>query len=181
MNPEQRRAERKKLRADLEMMVASLRQERTKLERLHSAIARGNIDEVVALSAELANEQPDFLETPDPKGNTALMIAAYNANSKLVHWLLDVGANVNTRAINGDTPLHVVAFTGKLDVMSELLDHGADIESETTDGRRPIHLAIASGYKRAFNLLLSWGARFDPTEEHSVQAAKIGKYIKRVR
>lgn len=78
----------------------------------------------------------------DSKGTTALHLAAQNLNQEVAAFLLDKGANVESRDYQGQTPLHFLFFRRVvkscddfLAMLRLLVERGADINARTTDGK----------------------------------------------
>ena len=74
---------------------------------------------------------------------TPLFYAARENNPKIVNWLLEHGADANTKDPDGTTPLHWAARKGFLDVAKALVHGGADYRVETVNGLRPLQFAIS--------------------------------------
>ena len=66
-----------------------------------------------------------------PKGNTLLMLAAYNGHATLVRELLVRGADGNRTNDQGQSPLAGAVFKGHDDVVRVLVDGGADPRAGT--------------------------------------------------
>ena len=82
----------------------------------------------------------------------------YGVPDKLVRWLVEQGADINTRDSYKRTPLHCRAMLHgrEIDVFLEL---NADIEAADTYGDTPLHFAAGSSYTHAMvKLLLQNGA-----------------------
>ncbi|XP_058455291.1 uncharacterized protein LOC131432792 [Malaya genurostris] len=69
--------------------------------------------------------------TTTDSGITALHYAADRGNLKMIKYLCDHGANVNTAASDGRTPLHYAAEEKRLDVIKYLVSKGAQINIAT--------------------------------------------------
>ena len=71
------------------------------------------------------------------KGDSLLMIAAYNGHPDVVKLLLEHGADAELANDRGQTPLAAAAFKGDIEVINILLDSGADVDGGVTAaGRR---------------------------------------------
>lgn len=64
-------------------------------------------------------------------GYTALHHAARHNHVNIATWLLENGADVNSRNNYGFTPLHVASARGSLDVIKVLLSNGASVDTIT--------------------------------------------------
>lgn len=84
------------------------------------------------------------------------MAATSGSNLEVVKFLLEKGANIESKQLDRKTPLHVAVESGDFDLVKLLLERGANIESNA-DGT-PLHncynLKIA-------NLLLEKGANIE--------------------
>jgi ankyrin repeat protein len=82
---------------------------------------------------------------------TPLHEAAEAGQLEVVTWLLDHGANPNTRTIahpgeaGAYTPLHLGVQNGHLEVSKTLLQRGANIDAKTSDGSTPLIIASENG------------------------------------
>ncbi|MDR1975949.1 MAG: ankyrin repeat domain-containing protein [Campylobacteraceae bacterium] len=63
----------------------------------------------------------------DHKGNTLLMLSAYNGNADTTKMLIEMGADVNRKNDRGQTPLEGVCFKGYLDIAKLLVQNGAAV------------------------------------------------------
>lgn len=61
------------------------------------------------------------------KGETLLYVASKLGKMKIVHWLLNNGANINSVDSNGSTPIHGAALGKHSEVMKLLILRGADL------------------------------------------------------
>jgi ankyrin repeat protein len=102
----------------------------------------------LVISADLpglrdALAQGQAVDTADPRGFTALHVAAQQHELEMMRELLRAGADVNARNIYGNTPLWVAVFAskGQGDAIQLLLAAGADPDALNTSGRSPRDLA----------------------------------------
>ena len=96
------------------------------------------------LNVNLANE----------KGNTLLMLAAYNNSMDVAKLLLQRGACVDKRNDRNQTPLAGVCFKGYLDMAKLLIANGADVDAQVGMGLTPLNCAIIFRRKEIKDLLL---------------------------
>lgn len=68
----------------------------------------------------------------DGRKHTALSEAACQGHEHVVSFLLDAGADPNSRSDTGRTPLWRAAFNGHTGTLKLLLDAGADPEHHDT-------------------------------------------------
>lgn len=93
------------------------------------------------LQKRLLQHNVDFEES------SALPAAARSGNGDLARKLLDMGADVDTKAGCSDklTALHYAAKEGHLSIIRMLLSRGADTLSVDSSGNRPIFMALEEG------------------------------------
>lgn len=83
----------------------------------------------------------------DEKGNTLLMLAAYNGQEKVVQMLLKHGADVDLKNDRGQTPLAGVCFKGYFNITKVLVENGANIRENNGLGATPLTFAALFGHK----------------------------------
>jgi len=107
-----------------------------------------------------------FVDLRDAKGNTLLMIAAYQGRAETVAMLLKAGAQVDLRNEKGQTPLGGVAFKGHVDIARMLLDAGADPLADQ-GGSTPMDFATTFGRQDIITLLREHRPAAKPTRWYS--------------
>ncbi|MDR2081990.1 MAG: ankyrin repeat domain-containing protein [Campylobacteraceae bacterium] len=136
-------------------------------ELLAIAVDFARYGQTVELENMLKAKLPINLK--DHKGNSLLMLAAYNGNPETVKMLIDMGADVNLKNDRGQTPLAGVCFKGYLDIVKLLVENGAKIDEDNGFGMKAVMFASMfgnrdiveyltkkkSGLKPKFYLLLS--------------------------
>jgi ankyrin repeat protein len=75
-----------------------------------------------------------------------------------LQWLLEKGAEIESRDNDGQTPLSSAAFLGHEATVQLLLKKGADIESKDKYGQTPLSRAAMRGHEAVVQLLLEKGA-----------------------
>ena len=99
----------------------------------------------------------------DPKGNTALHIAAGAwGHDEFVELLISRGADVNARNERGDTPLCMATDDRNIAKARSLISHGADPNLKGSEGDTPLHRAAEWGNPQVVELLLASGAEVSP-------------------
>ncbi|KAH8762780.1 ankyrin repeat-containing domain protein [Hyaloscypha finlandica] len=92
------------------------------------------------------------------KGNdggwTPLLRAAKNGHYAVVYWLLENGAELESKDMNGQTSLSWAAKNGHYNVTWLLLEKGADLESKDKSRRKPLSFAAENGHEDVVKLLL---------------------------
>ena len=119
----------------------------------------------------------------DIKGNTLLMLAAYNGNLETARMLLAHGADVDRRNDRGQTPLGGVAFKGYEEMVALLLEHGADIDADNGGGMTPLMFAAMFGRVKVVEQLKAHGASLQQRNRLGISAKRmvgISSFISRL-
>ena len=140
-------------------------------QAIHLATTHGwteNVKTLLALGADIEAKTAAIdeeihqltgtpVDVPRPNRDvTPLMIAIQEGFLELTRFLLDNGANVNSRADQGFTPLHLAAhpwWGENLPIMRLLLAAGADLQIKNERGDSPLDLALRAGYHATAELL----------------------------
>jgi hypothetical protein len=85
------------------------------------------------------------IELQNTKGNTLLMLSAYNGNYETSKMLIKYGADVNSVNDHGHSIIAGVAFKGYLDICKLLVQNGAKIDNRFS--KSPILFASMFGRK----------------------------------
>ena len=97
-------------------------------------------DFVKTLSNYADDDQPiDPCTYTDSCGDTALHIAAFQGNAKVVQILIDLGLDVNGLGDMGCTPLHYAVMAKSREVVDILLAAGAANNIKNQFGQFPLH------------------------------------------
>lgn len=89
------------------------------------------------------------------KGDTLLMLAAYNNALNTASMLLSKGARVDEKNDRAQTPLAGVCFKGHLKMCELLVAHGANVDENNGLGMTPFSFAVMFGRKDVAEFLLS--------------------------
>src|ERR1044071_10490272 len=90
--------------------------------------------------------------------NTALLLAARDADIGAVRAALSRGADVNAVDFNGMKVLEYAVQSGNEEVVKTLIAGGADVNEKAYRPAGPLKLAAAKGYRSIVGILLSAGA-----------------------
>ncbi|MGN0192037.1 MAG: ankyrin repeat domain-containing protein [Candidatus Gastranaerophilaceae bacterium] len=103
----------------------------------------------------------------DSAGNTALLWASYNGNSKIAGELVSRGADVRRVNTDGFSALHAAVESGNTEVAKMLIDGGADVNAAVPrDNTTALHTACYKGDAKTAKLLIQHGADFNAKNVH---------------
>lgn len=105
-------------------------------------------------------------------GDTALMIAAFQADTTAALALIEKGAQINRP---GWTALHYAAASGSTAIIRRLLDEAAFIDAESPNRTTPLMMAARGGHVEAVQLLISEGADLAQKNELGLTAADFAR------
>jgi ankyrin repeat protein len=97
---------------------------------IHQAAIRGDAVTLV----EIIRQNPSAVNAIDPKGNTALHLAAARDHVDAARVLLRAGAQVNAASTLGMTPLMLAAKLGNSKIVKVLLQNYADTKIRDAHG-----------------------------------------------
>ena len=89
---------------------------------------------------------------------TALLAATLGGHTKVIKYLVSLGADVNKCTHTGSTPLRTASYHGLIDIMKCLIENGADVNRPNILGESPLTIAASQNQIQAFALLLHHGA-----------------------
>ena len=110
------------------------------------------------------------LHIEDNDGETFLLAAAANGQTRMVRALAFAGADINTQRNDGASALSFASREGHLDVVRVLLESQADVETRDNLGRTPLWLAAARGQTDVVRTLVSAGADVNTQRNDGVSA-----------
>ncbi len=87
-------------------------------------------------------------------GLTALQLAAEKGQEGMVRYLLENGADINSRDQPGNTALHVAVRKGYRTIATLLLDAGSDVNVRDFNGNAPIHESLTANDNFAMTTML---------------------------
>ena len=128
--------------------------------RGYSEVVRSLIDRGADLNAE-CNDRDEYGKEV---GRTPLHAATYNGHRDIALFLLEGGANAETRSRQDQTPLYMASSRGFAEVVRLLIDHGADVDAkcDDLDGSShvrwtPLHVASCHGNLEVARVLFERG------------------------
>nr|XP_014348759.1 PREDICTED: putative IQ motif and ankyrin repeat domain-containing protein LOC642574 homolog [Latimeria chalumnae] len=155
---EQEEAERQRQKEEEERRKR--REEQQRKKRILEAAFEGDMGEIQAIMKEVSEldskdgvgwdergklirfrHKMNMVECTDPNGNTPLSEAAGGGNVQTIKFLIQNGAELNSKGAYGRTPLYRAAFGGHLDAVQTLLQYGADPRIYADDGNKPEEVA----------------------------------------
>lgn len=139
-----------------QQQTVSLDEERRYAELQNLALDYARSGETELLRPMLQAGLP--VNLTDHKGNTLLMLAAYNGNLETARLLAESGADVDRRNDRNQTPLGGVAFKGYTEIARLLVAHGADLNADNGAGMTPLLFARMFGRVETAEYLNSLGA-----------------------
>ena len=118
--------------------------------------AGANIDETTTPVPTTIHELASPKHAPATHHQTPLMIAAREGGTATAAFLVERGANINTRDSNGATALHIAArpwWRESVELLEILLTAGAKRDVRDDRGRTPLDLARQAGFDESASAL----------------------------
>ena len=109
------------------------------------------------------------------KGDSLLMLSAYNENEPVVRLLLERGADPDLANDKGQTPLAGVIFKGNIAIMTMLVEHGAAIDGPSDGARSPLMVAAMFDRCDMVEVLLQRGADPDARDAAGLSASDFAR------
>lgn len=119
---------------------------------LHIAVARGDMDEINAAldrDVNINGLAGDGLST---------LQWGIAADPQIVRFLLEKGANPNTKSIEGATPIMNAVQSDKLEHFNILIEYKANVNAQDNRGFTALHRAAEMGHSEMVRVLLENGA-----------------------
>jgi ankyrin repeat protein len=129
---------------------------------IHKAVYAGDMNKV----RQLIEADTSLLESKDKDGKTPLNIACFMIRNgfarepEIAKFLINRGANVNSKSNDGFTPLYG-ACTGSgpdFDLVKQLIAKGADVNAKNNDGASALFEAATSRNLEVTRFLIEHGA-----------------------
>ena len=118
-------------------------------------------------------KHPDVqLDARSRNGDTALMIAAFNGDTKAALELIDKGAEIKRP---GWTALHYASAVGNLVLMRKLIENSAYIDAESPNKTTPLMMAARAGHLSSVQFLIEEGADVTAKNELGLNAIDFAK------
>lgn len=113
------------------------------------------------LARRMAQQRPAWLTDVSSSEETALADVVIENYLEAARFLLDLGADVNTRGLSDETPLMYAAGLGYQEMVSLLLGRGADVNARDETLETALFKAARHGYAEVCGALLEAGAEPD--------------------
>ena len=110
------------------------------------------------LARRMLQERSSWLTITNDIGETPLAYIVIENYLDAARFLLNAGADVNTRDKSGETPLIQAAGLGYQEVVALLLEQGAEVNIRNEDEETALSKAVRSGYSEICETLLVAGA-----------------------
>jgi ankyrin repeat protein len=101
------------------------------------------------------------IETRDPRGRTALLLATHHNAVETARILIESGADVNAMDNISDSPYLYAGAEGRLEILRMTLDHGADLASVNRYGGTALIPAAHHGHVETVRELLQTETNID--------------------
>ncbi|KIW83537.1 hypothetical protein Z517_02782 [Fonsecaea pedrosoi CBS 271.37] len=140
--------------------------------RLTTAIEKGDLPSVRVL----LDNNPQSLTSLDEDGQPPLHVAIQENQTRIVEFLLQRGASVESVGYHGWRALHIAASTGNLELVELCLSHGARVDTLTNTKQTALHKAASSHSVAVVRRLLSAGADPAAMNERGMTALHIAAH-----
>lgn len=131
-------------------------------------------DQIELLDCLVTSQVLNGFDPADLKEQTPLHKAANFDRPRVVHYLLQRGASVDSKNFLDKTPLLVAIEAGAEDAAAVLIFNGANISKADAQGKTPLYWSVAQGNVALTNLLLQRGA--NPDQQVSIYSPGGDRY-----
>lgn len=111
------------------------------------------------------------------KGDSLLMLAAYNGQAATARVILEAGGDPELANDRGQTPLAGAAFKGDADIVRLLLEHGAQVDGAGDGTRTALMVAAMFDRTEIVDLLLAQGADPSRRDASGMSAADMARQM----
>ncbi|KAI5624626.1 fibronectin type 3 and ankyrin repeat domains protein 1 [Silurus asotus] len=94
-------------------------------------------------------------------GLTPLMVAAQKGFTRMVHILVEHGADIHIKNASGKDALMLACFAGHLDIVMQLRQLGATWQAQDVAGCSPLHWAVDGGHVPVVTYMIQNGCEVD--------------------
>uniref|UniRef100_UPI00398F4F53 IQ motif and ankyrin repeat domain-containing protein 1-like isoform X1 n=1 Tax=Pristiophorus japonicus TaxID=55135 RepID=UPI00398F4F53 len=166
-------------------------EEQRRRTRMLEAAFEGDVDEMQAILKEVSQldskdgvtldekgkvtrlrHQLAMSDCTDAHGNTPLSEAAGGGHPQAIRFLIEKGADPNSKGAYGRTPLYRAAFGGHLAALEMLLQYGADPRIYAEDGIRPAEIASTDAVVK---ILQEWDISTTEALREKMEADRLRK------
>lgn len=109
----------------------------------------------------MLQESRDWLTATNSIGKSALAYVVIENYQEAAKFLLECGADINTRDMSGETPLIQAAGLGYGEMVALLLEKGAEVGAQDESDETALVKAARHGYAEICEALLAAGAGLD--------------------
>ena len=150
------------------------------LEHDADVLARDQEDRTF-LDVAWASGYKEIINSQYEDGQTALHIASYHEDLRLMQWLIDdCDIKPNAEDEDQETPLFPASRNGNMKATQLLLDAGAKVNHRNWQKMTPLHRASENGHDAVTRLLLDYNATVDARHVYDWTplhlASRAGKY-----
>lgn len=134
--------------------------------------ARGGRDDMIPALLQAGVD----IESLDPRGHSALILASYHGHSATTALLLSLGAKPDGLESGlGNTALMGVAFKGYEAIAEHLIASGADVDRRNSVGQTAVMMAALFGHVSIVDLLINAGAEPTATDAAGNNASSLAR------
>ncbi len=128
-------------------------------------------------ATQIIANHPTIIDSKDPNGDTALIIAIKGSDRDWTGFLLNKGADPNLQNASGDTPLIAAARVSFDEAAAWLVSLGARVDGTNRSGETALIIAVQQRDAPLAKYLLQHGA--DPDHSDSVAGYSARDYAER--
>jgi ankyrin repeat protein len=146
---------------DILRMLLAGNIEQISIDEAFVAAVKGNQPEIARFLKDKISNPPDIAS----RALLEIVDSGARVNTDSVKFLLDLGADINTRAEDGDTLLvRSLRQRGQPELLRMLLAHGADVNRKGSEGQTALMVAVVRDVELV-EILLEQGARVNDSAD----------------